>query len=90
MVLNMLTTAAMIRMGHVYGNTMVNVHLKNAKLRERGLTILEKALNIGRSQAQRALRSSGYNLKVAIVMHRTNLNRAQAAALLKRQGGRIA
>lgn len=89
MVLNMLTTAAMIRMGHVYGNTMVNVHMKNAKLRERGLRILEKALDISRAQAQRVLRNSGKNLKVAILMHRTGLNRKQAAALLKRQGGRI-
>ena len=69
MVLNMLTTTAMIRMGHVHGNFMVNVHLKNAKLVERGLTILQKVLDINRTQAQRLLRRSGKNLKTAIRMH---------------------
>lgn len=58
MVLNMLTTATMIRMGHVYGNYMINVHLKNAKLVERGLTILQEVLGITRPQAQKLLKKS--------------------------------
>ncbi len=66
MILNMLTTAAMIRMGNVYGNFMVNVHLKNDKLKERGLTILQKVLGISRDDAKRLLRKSGNNLKAAI------------------------
>lgn len=69
MVLNMLTTGAMVRTGHVYGNFMINVHLKNAKLVERGLTILQKVLNIDREQAKKLLKKSGRNLRRAIEMH---------------------
>ena len=46
MVLNMLTTGAMARLGYIYGNLMVNVHTKNHKLVERGLGILEKPLEL--------------------------------------------
>jgi N-acetylmuramic acid 6-phosphate etherase len=69
MALNMLTTAAMIRLGHVYGNYMINVHLKNAKLVERGLTILQKVLGVDRARAKELLKKSGRNLRRAIEMH---------------------
>ena len=58
----------MIRLGHVYGNYMINVHLKNAKLVERGLTILQEVLGISREQAKKLLRKSGRNLRKAIEM----------------------
>jgi N-acetylmuramic acid 6-phosphate etherase len=89
MVLNMLTTAAMIRLGHVYSNYMVNVHLKNQKLRERGLTILQRALGLDRAAAQSLLRRSGRNLKVAILMHQASLSRREAKARLRQQRGRL-
>ena len=51
MILNMLSTGAMARLGYVYGNLMVNVHVKNKKLWERGVTILEQAAGISREAA---------------------------------------
>src|SRR5262249_31616708 len=56
MVLNMLTTGAMARLGYIYGNLMVNVHTRNEKLVERALGILEKASGVDRVAAARALR----------------------------------
>ena len=66
MVLNILSTAAMIRLGHVYGNYMVNVQMKNAKLRERGLTILQEVLGIDRAAARHRLKRSRNDLMRAI------------------------
>jgi N-acetylmuramic acid 6-phosphate etherase len=66
MVLNMLSTAAMIRLGHVHGNYMINVQMTNAKLRERGLTFLQEILGIDRAAAARLLKRSGNDLKAAI------------------------
>jgi N-acetylmuramic acid 6-phosphate etherase len=66
MILNMLSTAAMIRLGHVHGNYMVNVQMTNAKLRARGTHILQQILGVDRATAQRLLRKSGNNLKRAV------------------------
>jgi N-acetylmuramic acid 6-phosphate etherase len=68
MVLNILSTAAMIRMGHVHGNLMVNVQMKNEKLRERALTILMQACGVERAEAKKLLRRAGDNLKQAIAL----------------------
>jgi len=68
MVLNILSTAAMIRLGHVHGNLMVNVQMKNEKLRERGLTILQQVLGLNRMEARRVLKRSGDNLKKALAV----------------------
>ncbi len=89
LVLNMLSTASMIRLGYVYGNQMVNVHLKNRKLRDRGLRMLESILQVDRARAARALRRAGNNLKAAIVMHQKGLERAEAARLLARHDGNV-
>ncbi len=67
MVLNMLSTGAMTRLGYVYGNLMVNVHLKNEKLVERGITILQKATGVSQAKAEKMLRTAG-SVPVAIVM----------------------
>ncbi len=83
LVLNMISTATMVRLGHVYGNFMVNVHLKNQKLVERARTILQRILGIDRSAANQALRRAGGNLKVAIVMERLRIKRADAEQLLQ-------
>ena len=58
LVLNMLSTGAMTRLGYVYGNLMVNVHLKNRKLVERGLSILERAAGLNREAAKKALKAA--------------------------------
>src|SRR5258708_19752404 len=69
MVLNMLSTGAMVRLGYVYGNLMVNLHQKNSKLAERAVAIVERALAVDRDGARRLLRSAGDNVPIAIVMH---------------------
>jgi len=89
MVLNMLTTGAMARLGQVYGNLMVNVHTKNEKLVERGLGILEKAANIDRANAVRALKAAGDSVAVALVMLQTNLTRRQAEKKLSSAKGNV-
>jgi N-acetylmuramic acid 6-phosphate etherase len=71
LVLNMLSTAAMVRFGCVYDNWMINVALTNRKLRRRGLRILEEATGASASAAAHALRQAGHNLRVALVMLET-------------------
>lgn len=66
MVLNILSTGAMIRLGHVYGNLMVNVQMKNEKLRERGLTIVQEALAVDRVEAKRLMKKSKNDLKLIL------------------------
>jgi N-acetylmuramic acid 6-phosphate etherase len=90
LVLNMISTATMVRLGHVYGNFMVNVHLKNAKLVERARTILQRILGIDRAAATQALRRAGNNLKMAIIMERLRLRRGEAEDLLRRHGDNLA
>ena len=75
MILNLLSTAAMVRMGRVYDNWMVYVALTNSKLRRRGVRILEEATGVDASSAERALRQSGYDLPVALVMLKARATR---------------
>jgi N-acetylmuramic acid 6-phosphate etherase len=80
MILNMLTTGAMTRLGYVYGNLMVNVHLKNEKLAERGVGILEKAAGLDRDAAARKfLEAADGRVSVALVMAKAGVSRAHAA-----------
>jgi N-acetylmuramic acid 6-phosphate etherase len=78
MVLNMLSTAAMVRLGRVYDNWMVGVALTNRKLRRRGLRILEEATGASGSEAARAMRQSGHKLRTAIVMLKAGVGVAEA------------
>jgi N-acetylmuramic acid 6-phosphate etherase len=89
MVLNMLTTGAMTRLGYVYGNLMVNLHLKNQKLAERGVTILQWAAGIERDSARQALKQSNNDVPVALVMLKAGVPRAQAARALKTTAGHV-
>ncbi len=89
LVLNMLTTATMIRLGHVFGNLMVNVQPKNTKLIDRARRIIAEAAGIGYEQAAAFLEESGGSVKVAIVMARLHLNREEAQARLNACGGRV-
>jgi N-acetylmuramic acid 6-phosphate etherase len=89
LVLNMLSTAAMIRLGYVYGNRMVNVRPSNAKLRDRAVRIVAEAGHVGESRAARALDEAGDNVATAIVMVRLNVERGRAEQLLEAAGGRI-
>jgi len=87
MVLNMLSTGAMVRLGHVYGNLMVNLRQKNSKLVERALIILQTALNVDRAGARELLLRAGDDVPVAIVMNLAGVSRKTAEKVLKGAGG---
>jgi N-acetylmuramic acid 6-phosphate etherase len=89
MILNMLTTGAMTRLGYVYGNLMVNVHLKNEKLAERGMAILEQAADLDRREARKLLSAAGNRVPVALVMAKAEVNAVQAVRALKKSGGHV-
>jgi len=89
MVLNMLSTGAMARLGYVYGNLMVNVHVKNKKLLERGVTVLEQAAGVSRDAARRALKAGGRSVPVALVMLKTRVSKAEARRRLKAARGNV-
>ncbi len=89
LVLNMLSTATMIRLGHVYGNLMVNVQPKNAKLLDRARRIIRAAAGVSYEEAARLLEEAGGQVKVAIVMARLGVDRRGAEARLAAAGGRI-
>jgi N-acetylmuramic acid 6-phosphate etherase len=82
LVLNMLSTAAMVRLGHVYENLMIDVALINQKLRQRGLRILMEASGATPSAAEHALRQSSHELRVALAMLKTGVDAKSARARL--------
>jgi N-acetylmuramic acid 6-phosphate etherase len=88
MVLNMISTGAMTRLGYVYGNLMVNVHLQNDKLLERGIAILQRATQTGRQQAEKVLKSAG-SVPLALIMLKTGASKAEAVRRLKRARGNV-
>ena len=89
MVLNMLSTGAMARMGHVYGNLMINVKIRNQKLGERAVGIIEKAGDVDREAAIQALKAAGNQVPVALVMLKTGADRGTALARLKKAKGNV-
>ena len=89
MILNMLSTGAMARLGYVYGNLMVNVHVKNKKLWERGVTVLEQAAGISREAARRAFEAGGRSVPVALVMLKAGVSKTEARRRLKAARGNV-
>jgi len=87
MVLNLLSTATMVRLGHVYDNWMIDVALTNAKLRRRGARILAEAAGATPRQAEHALRLAGHNLRAALVMLKLGVDPAEARRRLRNAGG---
>jgi N-acetylmuramic acid 6-phosphate etherase len=85
LILNMLSTVAMIRLGRVYNNWMVDVSMTNEKLRSRGLRILEQATGASTPEAKRALAQSG-SLRVALVMLKTGMSASESRRWLQRSG----
>jgi N-acetylmuramic acid 6-phosphate etherase len=90
LVLNMLTTATMIRLGYVYGNLMVNVQPRNEKLRDRARRIVRDAAAVDDATAARMLEESGGNVRAAIVMAIRQVDRGTAERLLESAGGVVA
>jgi len=89
MVINMISTGAMTRLGYVYGNLMVNVWTKNEKLVQRATRIIEQATGSDHETAARALKDSGNRTPVAVVMLAAGVPRSKAAAALKKSKGHV-
>jgi N-acetylmuramic acid 6-phosphate etherase len=89
MVLNMLSTGAMVRLGFVYGNLMVNARPRNKKLEERSVAIVESESKFRRNDARQALRKSGNSVAVALVMLKANVGREQARRALRASSGNV-
>jgi N-acetylmuramic acid 6-phosphate etherase len=89
MVLNMISTGAMARLGYVYGNLMVNVWTKNEKLVQRAVRIIEGATGADHDAAARSLEGSGNRTPVAVVMLAAEVTRSVALAALKKSKGHV-
>jgi N-acetylmuramic acid 6-phosphate etherase len=89
MVLNMLSTAAMVRMGRVYDNWMIGVALTNRKLQARGLRILAGASGATVAKATRALRQSGHDMGTALIILRSSATALEARRRLRDAGGNV-
>lgn len=89
LVLNMITSGAMIRIGKTYGNLMVDLRASNDKLRDRSERILVEVCGVTREGARDLLARSGGHVKTAIVMQALGLDRQAAEAALAAQGGVI-
>jgi len=89
MVLNLLSTASMVRLGRVHENWMVHVALTNQKLRRRGARILEEVAGVSLSAAEHALRQSGHNLPIALVMLKTGASAPDARRRLAETSGNV-
>lgn len=89
MALNMLSTAAMVRLGHVYDNWMINVAKTNRKLRRRAVRILTEATGAGVAEAEQTMRQSGHDLRVALVSIFKKVNAREAQRVLKASEGNL-
>ncbi|MEP7353601.1 MAG: N-acetylmuramic acid 6-phosphate etherase [Acidobacteriota bacterium] len=89
LILNMLSTASMIRLGHVYGNLMVNVQPTNAKLIARACRIIQQVAGVEPQRASELLEQSGRSVRVAIVMEKKSVGREAAKLLLEQAGGSL-
>lgn len=87
LVLNMLSTGVMIRLGKTFGNLMVDLQTSNAKLRDRARRIVAQACNLAPDVAADALAACDYEVKTAIVMQLGDLSPAEARQRLQRAGG---
>jgi N-acetylmuramic acid 6-phosphate etherase len=89
LVLNMLSTAACVRLGYVYGNLMVNVQPKNEKLIDRAHRIVAGAAGVAPDRAALLLAESGNSVRTAIVMGAAGVSREEAERRLAASGGRV-
>lgn len=89
MVLNMISTGAMARLGFIYGNLMVNVWTKNEKLSQRAVRIVEEATGADHDTAAQTLKAAGNRTAVAVVMLSANVKKGTAVAALKRSSGHV-
>jgi len=89
LILNMISTTVMIKLGKVYGNLMVDVKATNEKLKIRAKNIIEMTTGLEGDEAQKIYEESGFSVKNAIVMEKTGLGKDEALNLLNENEGRI-
>ena len=89
MVLNMISTTSMIKLGKVYGNLMVDLMAVNDKLIDRGTRIIMQLTSLGYQDSLKALQSANMSVKVAVVMVKNNCQFEEALELLKREDGNL-
>jgi N-acetylmuramic acid 6-phosphate etherase len=89
MVLNMLSTTSMVKLGKVYGNLMVDVQITNIKLEQRARRIIMKIAKVDERIAISLLKAAQGNVKTALVMHFKQVDYSQAKQLLKEAEGHL-
>ena len=89
MILNMISTAAMIKVGKAYENLMIDVHVSNEKLKERAIGIICKITGVSYEQASQTLEEANNEVKTAVVMIKTNENYDTAKMLLNNADGYV-
>jgi N-acetylmuramic acid 6-phosphate etherase len=89
MALNILSTGSMVKLGKVYGNRMVDVAVTNTKLLDRALQMIQDLTQLERGAASELLDASGRSVKVALLMHWTQIDRSKAEAILAENQGQL-
>jgi N-acetylmuramic acid 6-phosphate etherase len=89
MVLNMLSTGAMVRLGKTYGNLMVDLRATNTKLRSRANRIVRHFTGLSREAAEELIRTCDWEVKTALVVHQANVDPGRARELLHQAGGQV-
>jgi N-acetylmuramic acid 6-phosphate etherase len=89
LICNMLTTGAMVKLGYVYSNLMVHMHLKNKKLVERGIMIMESLADARRETALEVLKKADMSLPLALVMVKAKVSKSDAEKRLLKARGNV-
>ena len=89
MILNMLSTATMIKLGKVYGNLMVDVRVTNQKLADRALRLVKTLTGIDDNAARQLMREAGHDVKTAVIMGRLNVDSDEARDMLRQADGHL-
>ncbi len=89
MALNILSTGTMVKLGKVYGNRMVDVAVTNTKLLDRALQMIQDLTQLERDAARKLLEASGRSVKVALLMHWTQIDRPHAEEILAKNHGQL-
>jgi len=90
MVLNMLSTGVMIKLGKVYGNLMVDVQINNYKLKKRAQNLIMESTDVTEKEAEEFLKVSDNNVKLAILLIKTGLTKDMGQSLLNKHHGYLA
>lgn len=89
LICNMISTAAMARLGYVFSNLMINMKLQNKKLRERGVYILETIAGVDRETATQTLERANMDLSLSIVMLKAHASKAEATRRIRKAKGNL-